>query len=93
VGAPGWLRGRVAEVLMQPHHALPHDDHFHVRVACPPGSGECIEWPINTSKKPSNALAKAKPPHGYEKGPKLPTKKLVRARSSGHVTIEAAGAT
>jgi len=86
VGAPGWLRGRVAEVLMQPHHALPHDDHFHVRVGCPAASEGCIEWPIvaSASKKPGSALAKAKPP----KQPKLPTKKLLRARSTGHVAIE-----
>jgi penicillin-insensitive murein endopeptidase len=86
VGAPGWLRGRVAEVLMQPHHALPHDDHFHVRVGCPAASSECIEWPIaGPGKKPGAVAAKAKPP----KQPKLPTKKLLRARSTGHVTIEA----
>ncbi len=88
VGAPAALRARAAEVMMQPHHALPHDDHFHVRVACPPGSSECVEWPVGSlaklAKKPGGALAKAKPP----KAPKLPTKKLVRARSTGHVTIE-----
>ncbi len=86
VGAPGWLRGRVAEVLMQPHHALPHDDHFHVRVACPASSKDCVEWPVGTLAKKAGgtALTKAKPP----KAPKLPTKKLVRARSTGHVTIE-----
>lgn len=90
VGAPGWLRGKVAEVLMQPHHALPHDDHFHVRVGCPTSSGECIEWPISATamKKPSTSLAKAKPPAHMMKAPKLPTKKLVRARSTGHVTVE-----
>ena len=38
-------RIRVAEVLAQPHGALPHDDHFHVRIACPHGNRECIENP------------------------------------------------
>lgn len=34
---------RVEMVMMQPHHSLPHDDHFHVRISCPPSSHECIE--------------------------------------------------
>jgi penicillin-insensitive murein DD-endopeptidase len=86
IGAPAALRARAAEVMMQPHHALPHDDHFHIRVACPSGSTDCVEWPITMAlkSKPGGALAKAKPP----KAPKLPTKKLLRARSTGHVTIE-----
>lgn len=86
VGASPALRARVAEVLMQPHHALPHDDHFHVRVGCPASSPDCVEWPVmpQAPKKSPSTLAKAKPPHT----PKLPTKKLVRARSTGHVQIE-----
>lgn len=44
IGAPRDLRDRAALVLMQPHGAPPHDDHFHVRIGCPAGqSGECIE--------------------------------------------------
>jgi penicillin-insensitive murein endopeptidase len=88
VGASPALRARVAEVLMQPHHALPHDDHFHVRVGCPASSPDCVEWPLMAQaapKKSPSTLAKTKPPHT----PKLPTKKLVRARSTGHVQIEA----
>lgn len=27
--------GRAAELLKQPEHGEPHDDHFHVRIACP----------------------------------------------------------
>jgi len=30
------LIARAADVLHQPHDALPHDDHFHLRIACPP---------------------------------------------------------
>ena len=44
-GAPAGLRNHAAEVLMQPHGALPHDDHFHVRVSCPPGMIGCLEFP------------------------------------------------
>lgn len=85
VGAPAAVRTRVAELMMQPHHALPHDDHFHVRVGCPANSADCIEWPISAGGKTKGpaALAKAKPP----KAPKPPTKKLLRARSTGHPAL------
>src|SRR5262249_29243923 len=47
VAAP--LRQRAAEVMAQPRGALPHDDHFHVRISCPPemttGADRCIEDP------------------------------------------------
>ena len=39
VGAPRELRDRAAMLMSQPPHAAPHDDHFHVRIACPPGQG------------------------------------------------------
>jgi len=34
MGVSSALRQRVAEVMMQPRRAV-HDDHFHIRVACP----------------------------------------------------------
>ncbi len=43
VAAP--VRLRAAGVMMQPHGSLPHDDHFHVRVACPHGQKVCVERP------------------------------------------------
>ncbi|MBK7402527.1 MAG: penicillin-insensitive murein endopeptidase [Myxococcales bacterium] len=86
IGAPIALRNRVAEVLMQPHHALPHDDHFHVRIACPGGSPECVEYPLSAGK--ANALAKYGS-KGKTKLGKPPHKKLVRARATGIVKIEA----
>ena len=46
VGAPPSLRSRAAEVLAQPHGALPHDDHFHLRIACPSGMDKCVEQPV-----------------------------------------------
>ncbi|AKV03276.1 hypothetical protein AKJ09_09939 [Labilithrix luteola] len=49
-GAPASLRVRASEVLAQPRGALPHDDHFHVRIGCPPGMDKCIEQPIAKSK-------------------------------------------
>jgi penicillin-insensitive murein endopeptidase len=48
VAAP--LRQRAAEVMAQPRGSLPHDDHFHVRISCPPemttGADRCIEDPM-----------------------------------------------
>src|SRR5439155_25796279 len=43
IGAPSSLRQRAAEVMAQPRGALPHDDHFHVRIMCPPAMDGCIE--------------------------------------------------
>ena len=84
VGAPPALRSRIAELLMQPRHALPHDDHFHVRVACPWTSPQCIENPeLSASKKAWSSpmqLSKLKP-----RAPHPPARKLVRARSTGKV--------
>jgi penicillin-insensitive murein DD-endopeptidase len=45
IGAPAAVRMRAAEVLQQPHGALPHDDHFHVRIGCPSHMGGCVENP------------------------------------------------
>lgn len=82
VGASPALRARIAELLMQPHHALPHDDHFHVRVACPSSSPHCIETALtSTMKKIAQGVgAKAK---AVKHVPHAPTKKLVRARATG----------
>jgi penicillin-insensitive murein endopeptidase len=50
-GAPPELRNRAALTMLQPHGALPHDDHFHVRISCPSWQRECVEVPIR--KKPA----------------------------------------
>ena len=55
-GVPPELRERAAAVMMQPRHALPHDDHFHVRISCPEEQqGVCVEDAVARS-------IKAKPP-------------------------------
>ncbi|NUP07004.1 MAG: hypothetical protein HOW73_13200 [Polyangiaceae bacterium] len=56
VGASPGVRARAAEVLMQPRKALPHDNHFHVRIACPRGDEACI----NFGKKKKTADARVK---------------------------------
>ncbi len=45
IGAPEAIRTRAAFAMVQPHGSLPHDDHFHVRIACPAGMTGCIENP------------------------------------------------
>lgn len=62
IGAPIAARTRAAELMAQPRGALPHDDHFHVRIACPSGStdlatNKCVEIPLPHHR--SSPLAKA----------------------------------
>jgi penicillin-insensitive murein endopeptidase len=52
IGASPQVRMRAAELMMQPRGALAHDDHFHVRIACPSGMHECVEYPVK--KAPPN---------------------------------------
>jgi penicillin-insensitive murein DD-endopeptidase len=55
IGAPGNLRMRAAEVMQQPRGALPHDDHFHVRVGCPSHMSGCVENPTMRTHRPGHA--------------------------------------
>jgi penicillin-insensitive murein endopeptidase len=52
VGASMSMRLRAAEVMQQPHGALPHDDHFHVRIACPGHMSGCVENPALRASTP-----------------------------------------
>jgi penicillin-insensitive murein DD-endopeptidase len=45
-GVPEAIRTRAAFAMVQPHGTLPHDDHFHIRIACPSGMTTCIENPV-----------------------------------------------
>lgn len=42
---------RVRTVLIQPKGALLHDDHVHVRIGCPAGMRECVEFAIPRRKR------------------------------------------
>ncbi|MCU0658171.1 MAG: penicillin-insensitive murein endopeptidase [Polyangiaceae bacterium] len=47
------LRTRAAFALMQPSRGLPHDNHFHVRIACPPAQrGVCVEQAATARREP-----------------------------------------
>lgn len=67
IGASPAVRSRVSEVLAQPHGALPHDDHFHVRIACPAGMDKCIELP--TAKHHAHGQSSAVASHGHPAHP------------------------
>ncbi len=70
IGAPQNLRVRAAEVLMQPHGSLPHDDHFHVRIACPHGMQGCVEQPeAHTSHHVAQKSSPAARAHGGHSAP------------------------
>lgn len=66
VGAPAAIRQRAAQLMIQPSDSLPHDDHFHVRIACPPGSSvgkdKCVEHPAPRTRAPNAAVAKQQRP-------------------------------
>jgi len=55
------VRVRAAETLTQPKGALPHDDHFHVRIACPKNADTCIE---NPARKVARAAHGGRGGHG-----------------------------
>jgi murein endopeptidase len=48
VGAPRELRLKAARAMMQPGNALPHDDHFHIRISCPADQVDlgCTDLPL-----------------------------------------------
>lgn len=55
------LYNRAAAVMMQPSNALPHDNHFHVRISCPASMRKsCVEYPAGVFAKNSKK-GKGKP--------------------------------
>jgi penicillin-insensitive murein endopeptidase len=76
IGAPASVRVRAAEVLQQPHGALPHDDHFHVRIGCPSHMSGCVENPSMRAHHPPSLGA-----HGRKAPPPRP---VVTPAPTGH---------
>jgi penicillin-insensitive murein DD-endopeptidase len=62
IGASPLIRSRASEVLAQPHGSLPHDDHFHIRIACPGRADKCIEHPV-AKRHPAHGSASASTAH------------------------------
>ncbi|WP_437316244.1 penicillin-insensitive murein endopeptidase [Sorangium sp. So ce385] len=69
---PAELRSRAAAAMMSPRDADLHNDHFHIRVACPPSMrAACVEESLarpacdaDAAKKPLEAAAPAAPADG-----------------------------
>jgi penicillin-insensitive murein endopeptidase len=77
MGAPASVRMRAAELLQQPHGALPHDDHFHVRIGCPAHMSGCVENPAARTHHPATVIARGRRigpvPHGLVTHPPAPS--------------------
>ena len=77
MGAPSAIRMRAAELLQQPHGALPHDDHFHVRIGCPAHMSGCVENPAARARHPATVMARGHRivpvPHGLVTHPPAPS--------------------
>ncbi len=62
-GVPEPLRTRAAFAMVQPRGSLPHDDHFHVRIGCPPGMTSCIENPVIHARRHPTHTRRAQADH------------------------------
>ncbi len=54
-GASAALQARAADLLQQPRRGLPHDNHFHVRIACPRGQLACVNFSSHSRPSPRAA--------------------------------------
>src|SRR5262249_36469023 len=82
MGVDARVRERAAEVMMQPRRA-PHDDHFHIRIACPKSQhGTCVEEAIAL-------MPRARPPVAHARrraGTDRPTRTVPPV--GGHAGVE-----
>jgi hypothetical protein len=80
IGAPLEIRAKAAAAMMQPGNALPHDDHFHIRISCPTDQVElgCLDLPV------------WRPPDLDEYGPE-PIAEAPSSTSPANVPLEAWG--
>ncbi|MFO0592864.1 MAG: penicillin-insensitive murein endopeptidase [Polyangiaceae bacterium] len=60
------LYNRAAQVMMQPSNALPHDNHFHVRISCPAEMRKsCVEYPVGVFAKTKKGKPSLITPHKH----------------------------
>lgn len=62
---------RAQLVLHQPVRALPHSNHFHVRIACPSGDAQCVDG-IRPRPRPRRRVALARDARGRHTAPRPP---------------------
>ena len=61
------VRQRAADVMMQPSQSS-HDDHFHVRIGCPPDQGtRCVEYAILRSPRATPGVVRVRLRSGGER--------------------------
>jgi penicillin-insensitive murein endopeptidase len=61
------LRQRAADLMMQPSQAA-HDDHFHVRIGCPPDQGRrCVELAVLRTPRPPSGMVRVRMRSGGER--------------------------
>ncbi len=86
-GVSRMLRERAAEVMMQPRRAA-HDDHFHVRIACPRNQhGTCVEDAIVRAPRGRPPVARGRQRSGLERRAKAPPEPLPN-QAEGAVAAE-----
>ena len=79
-GASESVLRRAKDVLFQPTKALPHDDHFHLRIACPPRSSASSCQ--NFATKAPKAERAVKPTKKSKQAKKGTPKRSSRAQST-----------
>jgi penicillin-insensitive murein DD-endopeptidase len=66
-GVASELRQRAADVMMQPTQAA-HDDHFHVRIGCPPDQGRrCVEYAVLRTPRAPAGMVRVRMRSGTER--------------------------
>ena len=66
-GVASELRQRAADVMIQPSQAA-HDDHFHVRIGCPPDQGrKCVEFAVLQTPRLSAGMVRVRMRSGSER--------------------------
>ncbi len=79
------MRDHAASVMVEPAGVLPHDDHFHLRIACPPDVAGCIE-----AAAPRKRIRAIKKPLRSLREPLSPEKPSVHDKTSTPAKPEAA---
>ena len=79
------LRQRAAELMMQPSQAA-HDDHFHVRIGCPPDQGRCVEYAVLRTPRAPAGLIRVRMRSGTERT--LPVLPPVDPQPPSPATVE-----
>jgi penicillin-insensitive murein endopeptidase len=80
------VRQRAAELMIQPSQAA-HDDHFHVRIGCPPDQGQrCVEYALLRSPRAVPGVVRVRLRSGDERT--LPVLPAVDGTARGAANAE-----